>query len=365
MTQTLRLEPVADGLAAPVFVGNAGDGSGRLFIIEKHGAIRIWSGGALLPQPFLDISDRVGSSGTEQGLLGLAFVPDYTRSGWFVVNYTDKNGDTVVARYHTTSDPNVADPKSEFALLKENQPAPNHNGGMLAFGPDGYLYAGLGDGGGAGDTYHNGQNMQTLLGKIVRLDVTSDPSGPYRVPTDNPWVDKSYLGQPVRAEIWATGLRNPWRFSFDRQTGDLWIGDVGQNTYEEVDLVKAAGKRLAGGENFGWPIMEGMHCYRNGTTCSRDGLALPVAEYPHQDGSCSVTGGYVYRGTQFPVLQGLYFYGDYCSGRIWTLRPNGKGGWQGEVALDSGLAISSFGEDEIGELYVADLGGAVYRLVMK
>ena len=356
----LRLMPVAEGLDRPVFVTHAGDGSGRIFIIEKSGTIRTLAAGRLLARPFLDVRERVGSAGSEQGLLGLAFAPDYDRSGHFYINYTDRRGDTVVARYQVTADPDLADPASESVLLKIAQPAANHNGGMLAFGPDGLLWIGTGDGGGANDRYGNGQNPQTLLGKLLRLDVADSPNQPYVIPPDNPWVASDWNGRDVRGEVWAVGLRNPWRYSFDRDTGDLWIADVGQNRYEEINRVPAGS---AGGLNFGWPIAEGSHCFPEEKTCDRSGLAGPLFDYPHQDGNCSITGGYVYRGTLIPALQGAYLFGDFCSGKIWALAETGSG-WQSPEILDTTLSISSFGEDEIGELYAIDLnGGVVYRLV--
>jgi glucose/arabinose dehydrogenase len=360
----LKLEPVAGGLDRPVFVTHAGDGGGRLFIVEKGGTIRVFEKGQPAAQPFLDIRDRVLSRGSEQGLLGMAFAPDFSRTGAFFVNYTDLSGDTVIARFRLTGDPNVADPASEFKLLGIDQPAANHNGGMLAFGPDGRLYIGTGDGGGANDRYGNGQNPQTLLGKMLRLDVTSDPAKPYSIPPDNPWVSADWNGQDVRDEIWALGLRNPWRYSFDRRTGDLWIADVGQNEYEEINRVAASsGGKLEGGLNFGWPIMEGTHCFPDSATCGREGLSVPLADYRHGADGCSITGGYVYRGAAIPGLAGAYLYGDYCSGRIWALIPGANGVWESRLLLESGLSISSFGEDEAGEIYVADLaGGAVYRL---
>ena len=270
-------------------------------------------------------------------------------------------GDTVVARFAATADPNIADPGSESVVLKIAQPAGNHNGGMLAFGPDGHLYIGTGDGGGSGDRYRNGQNPQTLLGKLLRLDVTSAPEQPYVIPPDNPWVNATWNGQDVRHEIWALGLRNPWRFSFDRATGDLWIGDVGQNQYEEVHRAPAGSK---GGLNFGWPIMEGTHCYPESADCRRDGLELPVTEYTHGANGCSITGGYAYRGRQFPALDGVYLYADYCTGKIWGLAQDG-GGWRSRELLNSGRNISSFGEDEAGELYVTDLNGGVYQVIVE
>lgn len=358
---TLGVEEVVTGLATPVFVTHAGDESGRLFIIEKGGTIRIWRDDALLDTPFLDITDRVNSSGNEQGLLGLAFPPGYSTLGYFFVNYTDSNGDTVVARFATLADaPDQADATSEQILLQIDQPAGNHNGGMIAFGPDGYLYIGMGDGGGAGDRYENGQNPDALLGKMLRIDVTTDPSQPYTIPADNPWVTTDWNGVDVRDEIWAVGLRNPWRFSFDRTTGDLWIGDVGQNQYEEINFT-AAGS--GSGLNYGWPIMEASDCYRE-SNCSTEGLVLPVAEYSHA-GHCSVTGGYVYRGQAFPTLQGIYLYGDYCSGALWALAPDGDGGWSNAEVLRSDVRLSSFGEDEAGELYLVDMGGRLLRLVVE
>jgi len=362
---TLGLAVLATGLEKPVFVTHAGDGSNRLFIVEKRGTIRIWQAGQLLTTPFLDISERVRSSSSEQGLLGLAFAPNFASSRLFFVNYTNLQGDTIVERYGVTDDPNRADPTSAFRILRIDQPAPNHNGGMIAIGPDGNLWIGTGDGGGAGDVYRNGQNPKSLLGKMLRLDVTSDPSKPYQVPTDNPWISQTWNGQTMAPEIWALGLRNPWRFSFDRVTGDLWIGDVGQNTYEEVDLAAAEQKGYpSGGLNFGWPIMEGVHCYGSSAGCNRQGLALPVAEYDHDSGGCAVTGGYVYRGAAIPELEGVYFYGDYCSGYIWALRTTGSGVQAPVRVFASDLSISSFGEDEAGELYVADLGqGTIFQLV--
>ena len=360
----LRLEPVASGLDRPVFVTHAGDGSSRLFIVEKGGTIRVFDKGQLLSRPFLDIRDRVLSRGSEQGLLGLAFAPDFSRTGHFFVNYTDSSGSTVVSRFRTEADGDGADPAGEVRVLGIDQPAANHNGGMLAFGQDGYLYVGTGDGGGANDRFGNGQNPQTLLGKMLRLDVTSDPIKPYAIPPGNPWVDAQWNGQDVRDEIWAVGLRNPWRYSFDRSTGDLWIADVGQNEYEEIDRLPAgSGGELQGGLNFGWPVMEGMHCFPDSATCRGDGLTMPVWDYRHGADGCSITGGYVYRGKAVAGLAGAYVYGDFCSGRIWALTQAANGAWNSRLLLESGLAISSFGEDEAGELYVADLsGGAVYRL---
>jgi glucose/arabinose dehydrogenase len=357
---TLALEPVAEGFSSPLFVTHAGDGSNRIFVVEKTGAIRIMADGRTLPQPFLDIADRVNSRGSEQGLLGLAFPPDYANRSFFFVNYTDRNGDTVVARYDVTGDPNVANPGSEFVVLKIAQPAANHNGGDLAFGPDGMLWIGTGDGGAANDRFDNGQNPEALLGKMLRIDVTSDPNQPYVVPADNPWLDAEMGGKRVRTEIWAIGLRNPWRYSFDRATGDLWIADVGQNQIEEVNVTRAP---LAGGLNYGWPIQEGNACFRD-LNCDPAGLVQPVAQYNHGPDGCSVTGGYVYRGGQFDRLAGVYLYGDYCSGRIWGLDAANPGA--PVLLANAGSALSSFGEDEAGELYITDLsGGTVRRIVVQ
>jgi glucose/arabinose dehydrogenase len=337
-------EQIVSGLQRPVDIQNAGDGSGRLFVIEKPGRIRILINGQLLAVPFLDISDRVRSSGNEQGLLGLAFHPNYKQNGFFYVNYTGSGGTTHIARFQVTQDPNFADPNSEMTLLTVGQPFPNHNGGALAFGPDGYLYAGLGDGGSAGDPFGNSQKTDTLLGKILRLDV--DQSQPYAIPLDNPFGN----------EVWAYGLRNPWRISFDGKTGDLWIGDVGQDNWEEIDYLPAGS---AGGANFGWNVVEGNHNYAGQAQAN---FIAPVAEYSHDEG-CSVTGGYVYRGTM-PEWQGIYFYGDYCAGTVWGLIRSGNG-FQSRVLFDAGVNITSFGQDESGEIYLASDSGGIYRLIRK
>jgi glucose/arabinose dehydrogenase len=353
----VRLEKVTGGLQTPVGIAHAGDGSGRLFLLEKVGRIRVVQNGGLLPTPFLDIGDRVGSSANEQGLLGLAFHPRFRDNGYFYVNYTDGRGNTVVSRFTAGAGAAQADPGSEVLVLTLEQPAQNHNGGHLAFGPDGYLYIGTGDGGGSRDQFRNGQNTQTLLGAMLRLDV--DNAQPYGIPGDNPFV-----GNPdVQNEIWAYGLRNPWRYSFDRLTGDLYIADVGQKLYEEVNAQPAGSP---GGQNYGWPIMEGVHCFPEDEPCDRAGLTLPVAEYDHSMG-CSVTGGYVYRGQAYPQLTGIYFYGDYCSGRIWGLAPAGGsvagGDWRVALVGQANGPISSFGEDEAGELYLLDMpGGDLYRI---
>jgi glucose/arabinose dehydrogenase len=321
------------------------DGSGRLFVIEKVGRIRIIENGQLLQASFLDISDRVGSSSNEQGLLGLAFHPQYTQNGRFFVNYTDKNGDTSISRFQVSADPNVGDPTSELKLLGVDQPFPNHNGGVLVFGPDGYLYAGLGDGGSQGDPFGNAQNTGVLLGKILRLDV--DSAEPYAVPADNPFGN----------EIWHYGLRNPWRISFDRLTDDLYIGDVGSGDWEEIDFLEAGSP---GGANFGWNYREGAHDYKGNAP---DGLIDPVAEYSHREGRCSVIGGYVYRGAM-PEWDGIYLYGDYCTGLIWGLVRSGSG-WQAQLLFDIQVTITSFGQDESGEIYFLNDSGGIYYLARK
>jgi len=329
-----------------------------LFIVEKTGAIRLVVEGQLLERPFLNIADRITSSGYEQGLLGLAFPPDFAARGFFFVNYTDKNGDTVIARFTVTSDPDLADPGSEFKVLEIDQPAANHNGGHIVFGPDGHLWIGTGDGGAANDRYGNGQNPDTLLGKMLRLDVATDLSQPYTIPADNPWVNADWAGRDMRNEVWALGLRNPWRYNFDRSTGDLWIADVGQNQIEEVNVVRLGS---AGGLNFGWPAMEGAACFQQ-AGCDQAGLEMPVLTYNHGGGDCSVTGGYVYRGAQYPALNGVYIYGDFCSGRIWGLDAASPGA--PVLLLETRSSLSSFGEDEAGEMYVTDLGrGIVQQLV--
>ena len=331
----LGLERVAEGLRQPLFVTHAGDGSGRLFVVEKGGTIRLLDGNQL----FLDLTPRVLASGSEQGLLGLAFHPRFRDNGLFYVAYTARpSGDNVVARYALTAD-GRGDPASERRLLAQPDPAANHNGGMLAFGPDGYLYIGLGDGGGANDQFRNAQNRQSLLGKILRVDV--DGGEPYAIPPDNPFVGDG----ASRGEIWAYGLRNPWRFSFDRATQDLYIGDVGQNRVEWVHH-QPGGSR--GGQNYGWPILEGSRCLQ-GTSCDRSGLTLPVAEYDHSLG-CSVTGGYVYRGTTSPALIGSYLFSDICSGRIWSLS-NVGGTWVRTELLYTTLSVSLLCEDEVCDVF--------------
>jgi glucose/arabinose dehydrogenase len=340
---------VASDLDQPVELVDPGDG--RLFLVEKPGLIRILQDGRILAAPFLDIRDRVGSRGSEQGLLGLAFHPRYGENGLFFVDYTDTNGDTAVARFRVSSDPNRADPSSGRVLLHIDQPYPNHNGGEVAFGPDGYLYIGMGDGGSEGDPQGNGQRLDTLLGKLLRIDV--DGADPYAIPSDNP-----FAAGGGRAEIWAYGLRNPWRFTFDPRSGDLYVADVGQNRWEEIDF-QPAGSR--GGVNYGWKIREGAHAYAG---ASASGLTDPVTEYGHDQG-CAVSGGVVIRGQALPDWGGVYLYGDYCSGLIWGLRRMPGGTWQNALLFQTGFNISAFGEDHLGNAYVVDLSGAAYQLTLK
>jgi glucose/arabinose dehydrogenase len=348
---------VVGGLDNPLLLTNAGDGSGRLFAVEQTGFIWVIQDGQLSDQPFLDIYsllyDDVFRGGyTERGLLGLAFHPGYEDNGLFFIDYTDTNGDTVVARYKVSADdPNVADPSSAVTLLTQDQPFENHNGGGIAFGPDGYLYIAFGDGGSQGDPQGNGQNKNTFLAKILRIDVNADT---YVVPDTNPFV-----GQPdAKPEVWAIGLRNPWRFSFDRKTGDLYLADVGGDDFEEVDFQPSDSK---GGENFGWNAWEGNE--RHAGREVNGEVVPPIATYPHSAG-CSITGGYVYRGSQLPELDGIYFFGDYCNGRIWMLERNGAGQWTMTLSgwQPGRFVVTSFGEDEDGELYLVDYKGSIYRL---
>lgn len=346
----LVLTPVATGLSRPLHL-TAPAGDERLFVVEKTGGIRIVKGGAPLPTPFLDLSEAV-STGGEQGLLSMAFHPDYATNGFFYVDYTDADGNTHVTRYSVSaSDPDVADPASAKTILMVEQPFANHNGGLLLFGPDGMLYIGLGDGGSGGDPLGNGQNLGTLLGKILRIDVDADD--PYAVPPDNPFVGRA----GARGEIWAYGLRNPWRFAFDDAAGRLYIADVGQGAWEEVNVVPSD----EGGQNFGWNTMEGAHCY-NASSCDETGLTLPALEYSHDDG-CSITGGFVYRGSLAPDVVGRYFYSDYCSGFLRSFTFDGTAAstpttWDvGDIGN-----VQSFGEDAAGELYILSINGTVYRL---
>jgi len=353
----VSLVPVVSGLNLPIGITNARDDSARLFVVEQGGRIRIVKNGVLFATPFLDIHARVTCCG-EQGLLGLAFHPSYKSNGKFYVNYTDTNGNTVIAEYgRLSTDPNRAS-THERVLLRVTQPYPNHNGGQLAFGPDGFLYIALGDGGSAGDPGNRAQNLNSLLGKILRIDVNGRTGTfPYGIPRTNPFVGRSGLDQ-----IWAYGLRNPWRLSFDRKTGDLWIGDVGQDRYEEIDRATRAtgGGR---GRNFGWRVLEGRACYSPPSGCNTSGKTMPNMTYAHTLG-CSVTGGYVYRGGAYPSLQGGYLFADYCSGRIWAAPYNGPSPQTPRLMLDTSYNISSFGESQAGGLFLADrAGGAIYAIV--
>lgn len=302
----------------------------------------------------------IGGPGSEQGLLGLAFHPDYSTNGRFFVHYSDEgSGDTVIAEYGAALGADIAETE-ERRLLVVDQPYSNHNGGMISFGPnDGYLYIALGDGGSGGDPDGNGQDNTTLLGSMLRIDV--DGAEPFAIPSDNPYADSANGPGDPRPEIWAYGLRNPWRFSFDAANGDIYIGDVGQNRFEEIDYQPAAS---AGGENYGWNTMEASSCYPSGNGCDRDGLVLPIAEYDRSGGACSVTGGYVYRGSCLTDLQGLYFYADICSNQLWSIDRDGGGE---PVAREELLAsrISSFGEDGFGELYITSHSGAVYKVIVE
>ncbi|MDX1520980.1 MAG: PQQ-dependent sugar dehydrogenase [Anaerolineae bacterium] len=352
-TLTVNLQPVASGFDSPVYLTHAGDGSGRLFVVEQAGRVQIIRDGARVDVPFLDIIDLVGSDANEQGLLSLAFHPDYANNGRFFVYYTNRDGNVVIARYQVAENPDQADSTSGQILLTIEQPYANHNGGAMLFGPDGYLYLGLGDGGAANDPQGNGQSLNTLLGKVLRLDV--DGAEPYGVPDSNPFVSTD----GARPEIWSYGWRNPWRLSFDRQTNDMYVADVGQNQFEEVH-VELAG--AAGGQNYGWNVMEGFNCFAQ-TDCDPAALdlVLPVTEYDHSEG-CSITGGYVYRGGQFPALSGVYFYGDFCSGTVWGLRREADGSWSEASLLATPHNITSFGEDEAGELYLIDRNGEVLQI---
>ncbi|MBI1259312.1 MAG: glucose dehydrogenase [Chloroflexi bacterium] len=349
----VQLVPVVSGLNRPLYLTGAGDNSGRLFVVEQGGKIWILKDGQKSADPFLDVSsllsrDVFSGGYSERGLLGLAFSPDFKNNGIFFIDYDDTNGNTVIARYHVSADnPDLADPSSATTFLTQQQPYANHNGGQLAFGPDGYLYIAFGDGGSAGDPQNHAQDLSTWLGKILRIDVSGDS---YTVPADNPFVNT----QGAQPEIWAYGLRNPWRFSFDKQTGDLYIGDVGQNQWEEVDFQPAGDK---GGENYGWNLYEGLHPYSGAAAPTN--MTLPVAEYAHTNG-IAITSGYVYRGTKLPDLVGAYFYGDYGTGTIWSLYRDASAQWQSNVFIkNSGSTISSFGQGDDGELYIANYGGSI------
>ena len=350
-----RLQEVVVGLTFPLYLTAPPGDLTRLFIVEKAGSIRIVKNGTLLPTAFLDISPQISNVG-EQGLLGLAFDPNYATNGRFFVHYTDSQGNTRVSSFQVSADPDLANPGSEQIILTAVQPYANHNGGQLVFGPDGMLYLGLGDGGSGGDPQGRGQDRSDLLGSILRLDVQGGSS--YTVPPDNPFIGQA----GVRPEIWSYGLRNPWRFSFDRGTGDLYIADVGESRFEEVDVPTAAAG-AGKGANFGWNLMEGKHCFST-SPCAQTGLTLPVYEYDHGQG-CSITGGYVYRGSAIPALQGTYFFADFCQGWVRSFRS--ADGAATELTdwrvLQPGGSIPSFGEDAAGELYVMSTNGGVFKIV--
>jgi glucose/arabinose dehydrogenase len=354
-TPALTTERVVSGLASPLDL-QAPAGDARLFVVEQGGRIRIVRGGAVVSQAFLDISGRI-SSGGEQGLLGLAFHPLYATNGRFYVNYTDPRGDSHVSEFRVSANADVADAGSERELLFVRQPFANHNGGGLAFGNDGFLYAGFGDGGSGGDPQGNGQNLGTQLGKMLRIDV--DHGNPFAVPADNPFVSQS----GAIPSIWAYGLRNPFRFAFDRATGDLYIGDVGQDRVEEIDVGLVSRR---GGENYGWNVTEGSQCYLPASGCNRSGITLPVTEYTHADG-CSVTGGVVYRGCRMPGYAGTYFYSDYCGAFVRSFRlASGQATDARDWTAQLGRGLNrptSFGTDSAGEVYIVDQDGEIYRIV--
>jgi glucose/arabinose dehydrogenase len=342
---------VADGFSLPTFLVTPPDGSGWLFVLEQYGRIWILDPESGQRELFMDLSDRVTQSGYEQGLLGMAFDPDYAQNGYFYLYYTNRVGDSVLARYRVSADPRVADAGSEERFFTYEQPYINHNGGMLTFGPDGMLYLGLGDGGSAGDPHGNGQSLNTYLGKILRFDVRDLNN---LVPVDNPFVGSAY---PL---IYYYGLRNPWRFAFDARTADLYIADVGQGEYEEIDHVPAGS---GGDKNFGWNLFEGYQPYQ-GNDAITIALVEPVAVYSHELG-CSVSGGFVYRGDDLPEFQGVYLYSDVCSGNVWGLVRDGQGNWQNAVLFETGYQVTSFGLDQDGEMYLLTYDGGVFKLARR
>ena len=355
---SVRTETVFPGVSFDrmVYLTHPDGTPDRLYLVLQPGRIMAFDNvpNPSSPQTFLDIRDRVSDRGNEEGPLGLAFDPDYPNNGYFYVYYSASSPRrSVIARYHAPPGTDSVDPSTEKIIMRIGQPFSNHNGGQVTFGPDGYLYVGVGDGGSGGDPRGHGQNLGTLLGTILRIDVSAlDETGSYVVPPDNPFVGV----EGARPEIWAYGLRNPWRFSFDRETGTLWTGDVGQNKLEEIDIIRP-------GLNYGWNVMEGTSCFRN-AGCDREGLEPPVAEYG-RDGGCSVTGGYVYRGSRIPSLVGAYVYGDFCTGRIWALRHDGSRVTEQAEIADTDLQISSFAEGPDGEVYILSFTGEIARLVLE
>lgn len=340
----------------PVDFQHAGDDSDRVFVVEQRGVITVFQNDSTIGSKsvFLDIEDQVKDEGNEEGLLGLAFHPDYKSNGYFYVNYTASNPDrTVISRFQVSAtDENKTDKASELVLLEFDQPYSNHNGGQLAFGPDGYLYIAVGDGGSGGDPQGNGQNLKALLGTILRIDVdNSEDENSYGIPNDNPFVDNT---EGYREEIYAYGLRNPWRFSFDAENGELWTGDVGQNLYEEIDIIEKGG-------NYGWNIMEASHCFKPENDCDEEGLILPVWEYDRSQGDISITGGHVYRGPTMAELNGLYVYADYVTGRIWTLDATDRTSPVNKELIRGEFQISSFGVDQDEELFICGFDGKIYR----
>ena len=357
---SISITSFGTGFNKPVNIKHAGDD--RLFIVEQDGYIQILNAnGTVNSTPFLDIESMVGGSGVigdERGFLGLAFHPNYATNGFFYVNYTNTSGDSVISRFSvSSSNSNLADSGSESNLLTISQPAGNHNGGDMAFGADGYLYISSGDGGGSGDPTDQGQELESLLGKILRIDVNTTSGGNnYGIPTDNPFVSNANAYD----EIWAYGLRNPWKFSFDSQTNDIWIADVGQGGFEEINMMPST----AAGINYGWRCYEGNQAFNTADCTDISTMTFPVAIVPHSGTSfCSITGGYRYRGTQYSVLSGLYFFADYCSTQVGVLTPNGSN-WDMDLTSFSGKNWVAFGEDLNGELYVADItGGEIFKII--
>jgi glucose/arabinose dehydrogenase len=353
-TSQYEWETIVSGFTKPLGMTSFYGDRLIIYVLEQGGIIRVIENEEMRSDPFLNISNKVRTQGSEQGLLGIALDPDYLSNGIFYLNYSDRDGDTVIARYQANEDRYTANPDSEQIILTQNQPYSNHNGGNLVFGPDGFLYIGLGDGGSGGDPELRAQNPETLLGKMLRISVQDQEM--YAIPSDNP-----YQGSGGRAEIWAMGLRNPWRYSFDRLTGDLWIADVGQGNWEEINFTPADTEP---GMNFGWYYREGTHPFK-GDPPNPSELIDPVFEYDHSMGSCSVTGGFVYRGEILPDWYGVYFFGDFCNGKIWGLLQTENEGWRVEQLFETGVNISSFGEDVFGELYLIAHNGTLYQLRSK